>query len=280
MVAFRRAFEVDPHHPVVPLTFPAHQGPVLPLKMLRPNWFDATALVVGASSPDLIQGLVHVDAVKSHSVTGLFAFAVPFTIIYTTVLRRGAADGLFGSLPDMGPLRLHSYRVLSDHRPHPIVTTVSAVIGAGSHVFIDSFTHAGRWGTNLLGLNQRVDTPTGEHTIAKLLQYLGHSAGSVLAVAMFVWVARRFLPQWYSAESIAAARARPMAPDAGHRTSIVLAVSVLAGSIWSLQPDIAPVFSIGAFFTLGLLAAGVANKLVASRASHPLDVRNPATDQH
>ena len=256
----------------MPLTFPAHQGPVLPLKMLRPNWFDATALVIGASSPDLSQGLVHVDGVTSHSVTGVLTFAVPFTFIYATILRRGAADGLFGSLPDLGPLRLHSYRVLSNRRPHPIVTMTSAVIGAASHVFIDSFTHAGRWGTNLLGLNQQVDTPTGVHTIAKLLQYLGHSVGSIVSVAMFAWVARRFLPQWYSDADIAAARAKPVAPDAGHRTSIVLAVSVLAGSIWSLQPDIAPVFSIGAFFTIGLLAAGVANKLASSRAAQP----NPA----
>ncbi|MDP4013047.1 MAG: DUF4184 family protein [Candidatus Nanopelagicales bacterium] len=37
----------------MPLTFGSHQAVVLPLKMLKPRWFDGTALVIGSMAPDL-----------------------------------------------------------------------------------------------------------------------------------------------------------------------------------------------------------------------------------
>ncbi|MEZ5259632.1 MAG: DUF4184 family protein [Ilumatobacteraceae bacterium] len=47
-------------------------------------------------------------------------------------------------LPTGGPFRLHDYRALSQHRFGWIATPLGALVGALSHVFLDSFTH--RWG--------------------------------------------------------------------------------------------------------------------------------------
>ena len=112
----------------MPVTFPAHQAGVLPLKVWKPKWFDGLALVVGAGSPDLFLTLNHNPRFDAHGVTGVVV-AVAFTIVYATLFRRYSADGLFGSLPDFGPLRCSSYRVLRVGRPRLLVTTFSAFVG-------------------------------------------------------------------------------------------------------------------------------------------------------
>ena len=257
---------------VMPLTFPAHQGPVLSLKILKPEWFSATALVVGSASPDLLHGLWIPDTFSSHSVVGLVVFAIPFTVVYSIVFRRWAADGLFGALPDCGPLRLRSYRVLSQRRPSFLTTVVSATIGAASHVFIDSFTHAGRWGSRLTGLDQPLGTPVGIRSGSKLLQWFGHSAGSMIGVLLFVWIAARFLPDWYGSDEVEAARDRPVAPNAQRRAIRIVGASLVLGVAWSFAPQIHLIFSVGTFLALGLLAAGVANDLGFRRGA--------GTDRH
>ena len=152
---------------LMPLTFPAHQVAVLPLKLWRPRWFDGTALVIGAGSPDLFSGLTKIVGFDSHHWDGVM-WAVPFTIIYATLLRRFAADGLFGSLPDMWLLKTRSYRVLRHGRPRLLVTVLSAFIGVMSHITLDSFTHPYRWGSNLLRLNDiALQTPLGGVTQAR-----------------------------------------------------------------------------------------------------------------
>gem|GEM_PF-5768383 len=103
-------------------------------------------------------GFAFVDTFDSHHWDGI-ALAVPFTIIYSMLLRRYAVDGLFGSMPDFGPLRARSYRVLANGRPRLLVTAFSAFIGVASHIAIDSFTHPYRIGSNLLGLHRVPQAP-------------------------------------------------------------------------------------------------------------------------
>jgi hypothetical protein len=50
----------------MPLTFPAHQGLILPVVRKWPNYFDALALSVGAAMPDLT------DTVLGFSINGYF----------------------------------------------------------------------------------------------------------------------------------------------------------------------------------------------------------------
>ena len=79
----------------MPLTFPAHQAVVVPLKLWRPRWFDGVALVVGAGSPDLLYAFGNADSLESHGPSGIFV-GVAFAFTYSVLLRRYAIDGLFG----------------------------------------------------------------------------------------------------------------------------------------------------------------------------------------
>ncbi len=196
----------------MPVTFPAHQGLIVPIKGRWPHLIDGTALCIGAAAPDLAYPLGPWLSAQSHTAIGLVVWAVPVTVMMALLVRWRAADGVFTNLPDLGPLRLRSYRVLGWRRPAILVTVVSATIGASSHILIDGFTHTGRWGANALGLNDVVATVPirGEMTEARILQYLGHVGGSLLFVgALLAIAATARLDRWYGVEVVARARQGP-----------------------------------------------------------------------
>lgn len=244
----------------MPLTFPAHQVPALVAKLVRPRWFDGTTLVVAAAAPDLNAAFAPYDsAFRSHGIEGLVFFSIPFSIVYSMILRRWCADGLFGALPDLGPLRVHNYRVLGDRPPAFWITALSAVLGAGSHIFIDSFTHTGRWGADFLGLNTFLfDSPRGEFTTARLLQYLGHTVGTLTGAALFMLIASSgHMQRWYGHEVVAQARARPRHPQAGRIVAAAVLLGQLPALAWmTLVTAQAGIFMMGLCFTVSLLVGG------------------------
>jgi hypothetical protein len=192
----------------MPLTFPAHQALVLPLKLRWPKHTDATAMCVGAAAPDLLYPVPGVGS-SGHGALGVVLLVVPLTFGISSLLRWRCALGVFGNLPDVGPFRLHSYRAITRRRPTTLVTLTSALIGALSHVLIDAFTHTGRWGSTLLGLDETWFTAPirGDMSGARVLQYLGHTVGSAVAIALFFYIGRsRQLEQWYGAATVAAVR--------------------------------------------------------------------------
>lgn len=256
----------------MPLTFPAHQAVVLPLKLWRPRWFDGTALVVGAGVPDVLNVLGFVDTFESHNWSGV-AVAVPFTVIYATVLRRYAVDGLFGSMPDFGPLKARSYRVLRRGRPTLLVTLWSALIGVLSHVIVDSFTHTWRTGSQAVGFhNTLFDGPDGPVSIAKTLQYLGHTVGSLVGMLLFVLVVSdKHLGEWYGDDVIDEARNAPVRAGAQESMRWILATSIAIGMIWGLQVGWFPIFHIGFVTVLGFLVVGIVNRPPATTLARCLD---------
>ncbi len=258
----------------MPLTFPAHQAAVLPLKIWKPRWFDGVALVVGSGSPDLFNAFAAVDTFDSHHWTGVW-IATAFTIVYSVVLRRYAVDGLFGSLPDLGPLRARSYRVLRHGRPRLLVTSLSAFIGVFGHVLVDSFTHAGRWGATVIGLNSVMfESPLGPVTGARLLQYLGHTVGSLIGIVLFVHVvSRRHLGEWYGSDQIHAARRAPVTPNARRRTLTLVSASQVGAIVAALAQGMNPIFHMGLGLVLALLAAGAVNQRLAPSRTTLADLR-------
>lgn len=194
----------------MPVTFPGHQGLIAPVKLRWPGAIDATSVCIGAAAPDFAYALGQWLNRESHTALGLVVWAIPFTLLAAAVTRRWAAAGIFAFLPDLGPLRLRSYRVLARRRPNPMVTFLSAVLGAGSHLLIDAFTHEGRWGADLLGLNRVIVTVPlrGDFTTARLLQYVGHSFGSTaFVVLLLVIAASGRLETWYGVDEVRHARA-------------------------------------------------------------------------
>ena len=243
----------------MPLTFPAHQAAVLPLKLWRPQWFDATALCGGAAAPDLAYPLGWWLNRQSHTAVGVAVWAIPFTLLVCGILRRRAAAGVFAHLPDAGPLRLRSYRVLDRRRPLLLITLVSAFIGATSHVLVDGFTHERRWGARWLGLEAVIgELPVrGELSVARALQYAGHVGGSLVAVALFVHVGRRrLLERWYGTDTVSARRAVVVSPAFRVAFWAVALAPPLAVGAWASAGRDYGMFATMLAGVVGLLAAG------------------------
>jgi len=125
--------------PVVPLTFPSHPAAVLPLKLWRPHWFDGVALVVGSMAPDLgyvLDGSGLPVWPFSHQITGLVGWCLPLTLLLAWLIRR-AAPVLAVHLPEAGPLALRDYGALGAVRHRWLLTVVSTLLGAASHLLLD-----------------------------------------------------------------------------------------------------------------------------------------------
>jgi len=210
----------------MPITFPAHQAVVLPLKMRWPDHTDATALCVGAAAPDLGYAVVHG---QSHQVMGALLFALPFTLLTCALLRWRAGASVFANLPDLGPFRVWSYRAISDRRPALIITVSSAAIGIASHLLIDAFTHDQRWGATWLGLDTTMVRLPGRApmSVAHLLQYGGHTIGSLIGILLFLAIGRRrLMERRYGADVVA--RARRVSLRSVDRTAFWLVAVVVA----------------------------------------------------
>jgi hypothetical protein len=246
----------------MPLTFPAHQAFVVPLKMWRPSWFDGTALVVGAAAPDLSYPLGDWLSRQGHTAVGAVVWGMPASIVICWLIRWRAARGVFRQIPNVGGLRLRSYGVLSSRRPPIITTLLSAALGVASHVFIDGFTHERRWGARWLRLDERlIDLPLADEgvSVAQALQYLGHTLGSAVGAACLAVISgQRLLERWYGGAEVGAARTdRPSWPI---RLSFSAVVVVVAAAVFA---TLQAVFGARAVFAgvdslaIALLLAGV-----------------------
>jgi hypothetical protein len=217
----------------MPLTWFAHQTPVIGAKLARPSWFDATAACVGSMVPDMMysfSGYLHID---SHEWLTAMAYGIPITIVMAALVRWVVAPGGVPYLPDCGGFRVRSWAVLDRRRPPPMITLVSAVLGIASHIAIDSFTHPQRPGVRWLGYEDvSVDLFGHTEPLAGVFQMIGHTFGSVAAVGMLLWIGRRrLLERWYGETAVVAARrrSRTIGPDAFWAT---VCASAVAGLAW------------------------------------------------
>jgi hypothetical protein len=256
----------------MPLTWFAHQGPVIGLKMARPAWFDATAMCVGSMMPDLMYSFSGIAHFESHEVPGAFGWGLPLTMVTTMLVRFWVAPVAATQLPDLGDLRLHSYGVLARRRPRFGLSVVSAIVGIGSHIMIDSFTHAGRLGTRLLGYNDvRLHAFGHVAPSAAVLQALGHVVGSVIAIWLLLVIGRgRLLEQWYGSDAVEHARSVRHSSTSAAAFWTVTSAGPLVGLAWAVLDHSETIQRTA--------VGGLVGVIVASRVSAAIDRRQPVLD--
>ncbi|MEV0647399.1 DUF4184 family protein [Phytomonospora sp. NPDC050363] len=178
----------------MPLTVPAHQAALLPLKILWPSRVDGIALVMGSVAPDLAYAFMPALAFDAHGVFSTVYWSVPVAVLLSLVVRRFVLPTA-GYLPDLGPLHLRDFAVSARVRHRLPVTALSALVGAASHVAWDLFTHAGglaRWMPVLLA-----PSPFGVPWF-KALQYGSGALGTAVTIWCFLHIGRhRLLRRWH-----------------------------------------------------------------------------------
>ena len=194
----------------MPLTFFAHQAPVLPIARRWPQAVDGVALVIGSMAPDMAYVLSgsRFD-VWAHGFPGVITFCVPATFAASWLVVRVMALVVPDHLPDLGQFHVHDYRGLATHRFRFVRFVVWAELGALSHVFLDEFTHDWGWfAHNVSWYDNRIidgELLGREWTVYRVFQYIGHVGLTALCFALLWTYGRR---RWMQAgaETVAPAQ--------------------------------------------------------------------------
>jgi hypothetical protein len=217
----------------MPVTFFAHQAPVLPIARRWPHAVDGVAFVIGSMAPDMAYVISRSRfSVWGHGFPGIITFCVPVTFAVSWLVVRVMAPIVPDHLPDLGQFHLHDYRGLATHRFHFVRFIVWAQLGALSHVFLDEFTHNWGWFAHHVSWydDHLIDAkPFGQAlTPFRMFQYIGHIGLTALCIAL-LWK--------YGRERWMQARADTIAPSPTSRASYVTlwgcsAIGFVAATAW------------------------------------------------
>jgi hypothetical protein len=160
------------------MPFPlAHPAAVLPLKRFCPRFLSFPALVVGTLVPDAgyVLKRYHVEEF-SHSLPGLLGFALPVGLPVMWLLYRFRSQ-----LLRLAPARLQGIgsRFCGLPLPSFSAVVVSILMGAGTHLVWDSFTHRDGWLVERVAFLQFPLLVLGHRTVkvCHLLWYLSTFVG-------------------------------------------------------------------------------------------------------
>lgn len=163
---------------------PSHIAAILPLR--RHPVLPFAALAIGSMSPDLpyyLPGLLRLGAF-THT-----AWAVPSLDVGLGLIAWLLWRWLAPALNELSPTVVRQRWRLPAERPRWWGAPLALAIGAASHVLIDEFTHAGRFGaTQIAVLSASYPSPLGGTWEGyRWAQYLGGAVG----LAILAWVAAR-----------------------------------------------------------------------------------------
>ena len=126
------------------MPFPlAHPAAILSLRRYCPQWLSFPALVIGSLSPDAgcLFRRFQLDEL-SHRWTGIIGFSLPTSLAALWLLYRFRAPILQCLPAAYGRL----FSPACQRPPAALLTLVfSVIIGAASHLLLDSFTHKDGW---------------------------------------------------------------------------------------------------------------------------------------
>ena len=136
----------------MPMTFPAHQGLILPVVRRWPNSFDALALSVGAAMPDIADTILgfplngYFKQWYGHSLIGIFTFDLLGGLFITWLIT--VIAGRFQAFLPKAPTRdLVGGRSTDLHGRNRLrLLSFSVFVGILSHIGFDLISHD----TNLL----------------------------------------------------------------------------------------------------------------------------------
>jgi hypothetical protein len=176
---------------------PTHVLAILPIAGIKRLPLPFSALVIGSMIPDFpLFATPSPGYETTHSVPGVFTACLPLGLACFFLFQLLMKRPLFALLPAAIQRRCVS---LSTPCVEPTPrflsrASLAIVVGASTHLFWDSFTHRGRWGTHLFPrLNETALTIWG-HAIPgfKVLQYGSTLFGlPCLVLLLATWLSRR-----------------------------------------------------------------------------------------
>jgi hypothetical protein len=173
----------------MPITF-SHPALILPIYLARRYYFSLTGLVIGSIAPDFEYFIrMKAKSIYSHTFLGIFWFNLPLALLLSFVFHNLIRNPLVKHLPL--PL-FQRFSIYQDFRWDCYLKSnwgaviISILIGTGSHLLWDWFTHTGVtfFTTSIrTDLNISVDHFLVKYIIFHLVNSL--AGGIVLWIAIF-----------------------------------------------------------------------------------------------
>lgn len=171
---------------------PSHAAIVLPL--LRSTYFSATALIIGSMAPDFEYFLTMNDkGFHGHTLPGLFYFDLPITFLAAFLFHGVVKHNLINNLPYVLQSKfqeLKQFRFTVYIKHHWFTFSISALVGAASHLFWDSFTHPDTWAVNSFAIYDKVIPIDGaRYPFYYVLQHVSSYVGlTMLLIYLIVFM--------------------------------------------------------------------------------------------
>jgi hypothetical protein len=224
----------------MPVTFLAHQAPVLPLKRWLPA-LDGVALVVGSAVPDLARATERTPVpylwgrptwFDGHEPDEILSWCLVVGLLLTWSARRWVLPRLAGHLPDLGPFHLRDVRLVGRTRHPWWMIVLCVLIGAISHVLIDLLTHTDR-AVRIPAFDQHLFEAAGRSIdVANAMQVLATVGLSAICIWQMWEIGRdRLISRW---SGLAPAPA-PTPPRHRAVCLAVLGAAVLTGALAATQ---------------------------------------------
>ncbi len=171
---------------------PAHPAIILPL--LRSRYLSATGLVIGSISPDFEYFFkMSVDDEHSHTIPGLIYFDLPVSLFLALIFHIVVKRNLIANLPAYFQRRaqtLLEFDFVTYVKANSWVFLLSALVGAASHIFWDSFTHNNTYFTETLPFYEGTFVPYNgvKYPLFYALQYISTGLGLSVVIIYILMI--------------------------------------------------------------------------------------------
>jgi hypothetical protein len=175
---------------------PSHIVAILPLVWWT-RLFPVSALAIGSMIPDLPLFFPVVSYWQTHDPTLVFKICLPLGVAAFVLFQVLLKAPLISLCPEFVQDRIKPYTStgLQISWRYWLCVVAAIVIGAYSHIFWDSFTHADRWGTQTFpALNEQVTILGRQMAVFKILQHLSTILGLVVLGIVVLAVLYRNAP--------------------------------------------------------------------------------------
>ena len=180
----------------MPLTFPSHAAAILPLYSATGGRLHPSALVAGSMAPDLVY-LLGLWATSSHHLIGVFTFCLPAGLLLFLWAEGLVLPFLARVLPSLGgvqPGRFLRTRGLPRSPGAWLEMLLALLLGIGTHLLWDGFTHAQMWPARAL-YPKTVVSPLGSPMpLPALLQHLSSALGALIVTVYGMVLYRHLQP--------------------------------------------------------------------------------------
>lgn len=141
-----------------------------------------TGLVIGSLSPDFEYFVrMKIQSDYSHGIVGLFLFNLPISILIAFVFHNIVKKSLFENAPKVIKSRIVNFLDFNWNKYFSrkwFVVIISILLGAISHVFLDSFTHQDGFFVNTISfLKKEIFIFNKQIPVYKFVQHISSFVG-------------------------------------------------------------------------------------------------------